>query len=176
MTQMSNETVLTPGGCLGRVLTWVGSAWLALIIIAGLGAFRGSPLDEIVSIVGASLVPAVLLIAAGTALRRRQKAVERQAEPVVVPRRPQGPRRPPPPAPVKKPAPRAPEPPAYGVPEPDQDDLRERLESGAEDEFDPASHPMFDFDFGIGAGGMPKTSKEMIEEAKRRLREQDPPN
>ena len=74
---------INPVGCLGRVLTVVGTLWLGFIILGGIGVLSDVGVSE-GFFAGAfgSAVPGVLLLWAGRALRRRARTMQTQIEPV----------------------------------------------------------------------------------------------
>jgi len=164
-----DEQSPSAGGRLGRFLTWVGGAWIALVFLAGTGAFRRvGPLEDLFSAVGRSIFPALILLVVGRSLSRRSRTENREVNTVTYrPNQPQ----------VRRPQPAKTPPPAARMPLPvapvilptevDADDLVPE----SHEEFDPASKAMFDIDFESDGQAKPMTSKEMIEEAKRRLEE-----
>ncbi len=69
-----NATV-DAAGCLGRVLTVVGTVWAVIAILASVGILNRFGLGSgFIATAAASLFPAFLLLAAGRALRRRSRA------------------------------------------------------------------------------------------------------
>jgi hypothetical protein len=73
MADQSNN----PVGCLGRVLTFIGVAWLLVVVLAGMGLLSEFGLaGGVVAWVGGSFIPALLLLAAGRALRRRARTMD----------------------------------------------------------------------------------------------------
>ncbi|HEU4917780.1 MAG TPA: hypothetical protein VFV13_14565 [Acidimicrobiia bacterium] len=148
---------IEPVGCLGRLLTLLGILWLGAVVFAGVFGLRDNP-GTIGALIG-STVPALLFIAAGRALSRRA-AARRETVPVTPPaERPfrtstssadwSAPKSPTPVAPPSAP-PSAPSRPARPAP-------------AAEPEPDtpPSLPPPL-------TPPPPKTSQEMIEEARRR--------
>jgi hypothetical protein len=82
MADQSNN----PVGCLGRVLTFLGSFWLIIVVLAGMGVLSEFGLGgEIFAWVGGTIIPALLLLAAGRALRRRARAMEQETTVIVAP-------------------------------------------------------------------------------------------
>jgi hypothetical protein len=75
-----------PVGCLGRVLTFLGVIWLAFVVLGSIGLLSEVGIGEgfFVGAVG-SAIPAVLLLAAGRALRRRGRTIDEQSRPAPVP-------------------------------------------------------------------------------------------
>lgn len=74
---------INPVGCLGRVLTILGTLWLGFVVLAGIGVLSDVGISE-GFFAGAfgSAIPGVLLLWAGRALRRRARTMEAQIEPV----------------------------------------------------------------------------------------------
>ena len=74
---------INPVGCLGRILTILGTLWLGFIVLGGIGVLSEMGISE-GFFAGAfgSAIPAVLLLWAGRVLRRRARTMETQAEPV----------------------------------------------------------------------------------------------
>jgi len=74
---------INPVGCLGRVLTILGTLWLGFVVLAGLGVLSDVGVSE-GFFAGAfgSAIPGVLLLWAGRVLRRRARTMETQIEPV----------------------------------------------------------------------------------------------
>jgi hypothetical protein len=161
----------------------VGAVWLGLVMLSGLSVVRGGSLEGFFAAVGGGFVPALALIAMGRAIRRRAALAEASGS-TPVPQRPKPIPAPPPQAPrPQQPSPVAPRtssepaantsaapPPSPRVVSPREAEARAM---DTADDFDPAGEDMFDIDFGIEGGMPPKSSKEMIEEAKRRLSEFD---
>ena len=74
---------INPVGCLGRVLTILGTLWLGFVLLAGLGVLSDVGVSE-GFFAGAfgSAIPGVLFLWAGRVLRRRARTMETQIEPV----------------------------------------------------------------------------------------------
>jgi hypothetical protein len=73
MADQSNN----PVGCLGRVVTFVGVAWLLVVVLAGVGLLSEfGPAGGVVAWVSGSFIPALLLLAAGRAIRRRARTMD----------------------------------------------------------------------------------------------------
>ena len=73
MADQSNN----PVGCLGRVLTFIGVVWLLIVVLAGMGLVSEfGPAGGVIAWVGGSFIPALLLLAAGRALRRRARSMD----------------------------------------------------------------------------------------------------
>ena len=79
---MADQNV-NPVGCLGRVLTILGTLWLGFLVLAGIGVLSDVGVRE-GFFAGAfgSAIPGVLLLWAGRVLRRRARTMETQIEPV----------------------------------------------------------------------------------------------
>lgn len=77
---------INPVGCLGRVLTILGTLWLGFVVLAGIGVLSDVGISE-GFFAGAfgSAIPGVLLLWAGRALRRRARTMATQIEPAPVP-------------------------------------------------------------------------------------------
>lgn len=161
-----NATV-DAAGCLGRVLTAVGTVWAVIAILASVGILNRFGLGSgFIATAAASLFPAFLLLAAGRALRRRSR-VTRVDQPAPtrtgskrVPSSRQTPAQqapipaPAPPKPAAAPAPRA-KPAGIDIPEPTPPDTATPSEASAD------QLPAVPI-------GHPKTSEELIEEARKR--------
>ncbi len=78
---MADQNV-NPVGCLGRVLTILGTLWLGFLVLGGIGVLSDVGISE-GFFAGAfgSAIPGVLLLWAGRALRRRARTMETQIEP-----------------------------------------------------------------------------------------------
>ena len=74
---------INPVGCLGRILTIVGTLWLGFRVLGGIGVLADVGVSE-GFFAGAfgSAIPGVILLWAGRALRRRARTMETQIEPV----------------------------------------------------------------------------------------------
>ncbi|MCZ6740005.1 MAG: hypothetical protein O7C01_09610 [Actinobacteria bacterium] len=150
---------------LGRILSTVGSVWIALYFIARFFDFGGTPLGDILESFGSSFFVPILLLFAGRTIQRRSRRTsledasmsspESQSTPPPAPR--PAPSRPAPPPPVIKPAPVDPAP-------VDMDELAEAIGFDASEET--TSLP------GVEVEG-PKTSAEMIADAHRRYENDD---
>lgn len=165
-----------PVGCLGRVLTILGVVWFAIVVLGGIGVLSEVGLSEgfFAGAVG-SVIPAVLLLAAGRALRRRARTIDEQSRPAPVPTAPaSGEKRVPtirteepaevitPPIlsdsspPPTRTRPKTPSRPAQPVPAPEVvPDLE--TGSGSDTDLSPIPRP-----------SSPKTSREMIDEARKK--------
>ncbi|HET7846606.1 MAG TPA: hypothetical protein VFL72_03875 [Acidimicrobiia bacterium] len=164
------ERESNPSATLGTVLSWIGFLWLGFAVLWGMGAidmlgFSGS----LASAIGSTVFPAIILIGIGRALRRRALAsgetirpdvsqVPGATPPIIPETRPRyDPPRPTTPAAPPKPAPTPPPPPKPVVAEPAEavlpDDQGLRSEPGQDPGLTPSA---------------PKTSQELIEEARRR--------
>ncbi len=73
MADQQNVTI-DAAGCLGRVFTAVGVVWLMIAILVSLGVLNRSGFGGgVIAVMAGSIFPALLLIAAGRALRRRSR-------------------------------------------------------------------------------------------------------
>jgi hypothetical protein len=80
---------LNPVGCLGRALTFLGIVWIGIIILGSIGLLSELGMTgDFLAGIGGSIIPGLLLLAAGRGLRRRAKTMEGQPGPVIAP--PQG--------------------------------------------------------------------------------------
>lgn len=150
---------------LGRILSTVGSVWIALYFIARFFDFGGTPLGDILESFGSSFFVPILLLFAGRSILRRSRRTsvedalgskpESQSTPPPAPR--PAPSRPAPPPPVIKPAPVDPAP-------VDMDELAEAIGFDASEET--PSLPDVEVEG-------PKTSAEMIADAHRRNENDD---
>jgi len=150
---------------LGRILSTVGSVWIALYFIARFFDFGGTPLGDILESFGSSFFVPILLLFAGRTIQRRSRRTsvedasmsspESQSTPPPAPR--PAPSRPAPPPPVIKPAPVDPAP-------VDMDELAEAIGFDASEET--TSLPELEVEG-------PKTSAEMIADAHRRYENDD---
>jgi len=77
---------INPVGCLGRVLTILGTLWLGFLVLGGIGILSDVGISE-GFFAGAfgSAIPGVLFLWAGRALRRRARTMQTQIEPVAPP-------------------------------------------------------------------------------------------
>ena len=150
---------------MGRILSTVGSVWIALYFIARFFDFGGTPLGDILESFGSSFFVPILLLFAGRTIQRRSRRTsvedalgskpESQSTPPPAPR--PAPSRPAPPPPVIKPAPVDPAP-------VDMDELAEAIGFDASEET--TSLPDVEVEG-------PKTSAEMIADAHRRNENDD---
>lgn len=60
-------------GCLGRMLTFLGLVWIGLIVLGGIGILSRLGVREpfIAGLVGTSIIPGLFFLASGRVLRRR---------------------------------------------------------------------------------------------------------
>jgi hypothetical protein len=82
---MADQNV-TGAGCLGRALTVFGILWIGVIVLGGIGilselGFR----PDFLAGFGGSIIPALVLLAAGRALRRRAATMNEEPEPIPAP-------------------------------------------------------------------------------------------
>jgi hypothetical protein len=138
---------IEPAGCLGRALTLLGVIWLAAVVFAGVAGLRDEA-GTLSALIG-STVPAFILIAVGRVLSRR--AAERREQPTL-------PQPTTPPTEPRVTSPAAPPPqPSQVIPKPAKSTPAPAPQPDALPELAPPSAP-----------SPPKTSQEMIEEARRR--------
>ncbi|HET9203916.1 MAG TPA: hypothetical protein VFP67_12345 [Acidimicrobiia bacterium] len=146
-----------PVGCLGRLLTLLGVIWLGFVVFAGIFGLRDDP-GTIGALIG-STIPALLFLAAGRALRRRAAAGKEEG-PVTQPvDRPFRTSRSPAESPAASPA--TPTRPASAPPS--APSRPERPAPSAE----PVADPLLQTPPPL-TPSPPKTSQEMIEEARKR--------
>lgn len=182
-------------GCLGRVLTFFGLVWIAIIILGGMGLLSDAGFSgEFLAGFGGSIIPGLLLLGAGRALRRRAVAMDDQSaatptpdqlhtegsrvpsirlEPTPAPPRPPTPITfPLPPTESAPPKPSAPKPPA---PKPravdpivERPDVAKSIESAVSGVEEASEEPTREgTPFGVEPGRH-KTSQELVDEARRR--------
>lgn len=173
---MSEGRRLSPGGCLGNVLIWVGIVWLVFAGLAGFGLMRETGSSSPIGFMVGSMVPAVIFILVGRAFKKST----RSGTDVVVVTRPNAARASLPPPPSSSPAPPPPTPtapqpvPQTQASELDADDIHEDLFAAGladamDDPLEPESVIDPEYDRTLSSEGRPLTSEEMIEEAKKRL-------
>ncbi|MGC2240795.1 MAG: hypothetical protein WA726_08150 [Acidimicrobiia bacterium] len=180
-------------GCFGQALSLIGFAWAGLVVLGGLGILEGLGMSPaLVAGLAGSIIPAFLFIAVGRAIRSRSRRETRRASPTGAStpgpvradpsgRRPNLPATPPilpgrieprPVVPPANPAP-APRPTMRSEPSP------KRPVVTAQTDETPAPRPTHEPDFRVEypsttprstTPGMarPKTSQEMIEEARKK--------
>jgi hypothetical protein len=182
-------------GCLGRVLTFFGVVWIAIIVLGGMGLLSDTGFSgEFLAGFGGSIIPGLLLLGAGRALRRRAAAMEDQSastptpdqlhtegsrvpsirlEPTPAPPRPPTPITfPLPPTESTPPKPSAPKPPAKPRPvDPiveTRRDVAKSIESALSGLEEVSEEPTRESTpFGVEPGRH-KTSQELVDEARRR--------
>jgi hypothetical protein len=157
-----------PSATLGRILSWVGFLWFGAAVLQGSGVLDALGLSgSIFTRIESTVFPAIILIGIGRALRRRALASEEtirpdvsrspDATPPIIPETRPRYDLPPPTAPAApKPAPRPVTPPRAVVVEPVEAVLPDHSVGSAPVQ-DPGSTPK-----------PPKTSQELIEEARQR--------
>jgi len=173
-------------GCLGRMLTFFGMVWIAIIVLGGIGVLsRLGMSGDFLAGFGGSIIPALFLLGAGRALRRRATTMSEQPESMPMPdvQSSEGRRvpsiRPEPSAPSPIPRPIPVPPPAATLPKTVQPrprpvdpiakarrDVAERLEeavSGLEEPTRVPSPASID-----EKSSRPKTSQELVDEARKR--------
>ena len=68
-----------PVGCLGRVLTLLGVIWIGIVVLGSIGLLAEFGLGGgILAWISGTIIPALLLLFAGRALRRRARTMEEQ--------------------------------------------------------------------------------------------------
>lgn len=73
-------------GCLGRALSLMGLAWVGAVVLAGLGILDRLGLSPaLLAGLTGSIIPAFVLIAVGRAIRSRSRSETRKTYPVGVP-------------------------------------------------------------------------------------------
>jgi len=159
----------SPAATLGAALSWIGYVWFVFAVLWGLGAIQALGVSgPIASGIGTTIFPAIVMIGVGRAIRRRARPAEDSIRPDVaapirippiLPRtdtsyelpRPTVPTAPKPPRPVTAPRKVADKPMGVAAA---QESGEETTPPGLESVTKPA--------------GRPKTSQELIEEARRR--------
>ena len=181
-------------GCLGRMLTFVGLVWIGLIVLGGIGILSRLGVREpfIAGLVGTSIIPGLFFLASGRVLRRRAATMaepEGQSASTPVPdqelskskgvksirldptARPT-PSTPPMPIPVPIPEPTPPRP-AQQRPRPvdpiakARRDVAKSLEEAVAGLQEPSEPSQESGSIG-GKSPRPKTSQELVDEARRR--------
>jgi hypothetical protein len=143
---------LDGAGCLGRVLTLLGVIWLAVVVFAGLFGLRDNA-GSFATIIGSTL-PALILIGVGRTMSRR--AAERRDAPAL----------PQPAAPTTPPSTRQMEPPP-AAPAPSRSQPSEVFPKPARSAPSPEPDAPIDVP-SPPALSPPKSSQEMIDEARKR--------
>jgi len=180
-------------GCLGRALTILGIVWIGIIVLGGIGLLSDLEMTAgFLAGIGGSIIPGLLLLTAGRALRRRAKTMEPQAGPVpgttTQPQVPEkrvptsrsesptstGPTTIPNPLPPRLPAPQAPKPPVKPAPvpvepvPPSRRDVTRRLEEAIPPlDDDPTDSTRQNYPMALEPPP-PKTSQELIDEARKK--------
>ncbi len=149
-------------------MSWIGSIWLIFSVLWGLGALQALGLSgSIASAIGRTILPAFILIGVGRSVRKRARSVEDPVQPdvarepvptpVILPRTDTGYETPRPIA-TSAPTPQRP----IAVPEKARD---KSIEVAAQ----PGKKIPISADTGQAPGSSrPKTSQELIEDARRR--------
>ncbi len=173
-------------GCLGRVLTGIGVIWGTIAVLASLGVLNRAGFGGgfLATALG-SLFPAVLLLAAGRALRKRSQAVRPVGTPVgdvekrVPSSRPVPAQRAPIPAPIPDPLP-SPPPQQKPAPRPVEPVADEPLPvpppapaTTTSSPSTPTPAPRPSTRSAVESTGELRSSREMIEDAKKRWGRQD---
>ncbi len=145
---------------LGKILSGIGSVWIALYFLSRFVNVGGTPLGDILAFFGSNFFIPIALLFAGRSIRRRSRRVS--VEDVLgSPTEKPEPSPPPPPRPVQ--ARPAPPPPRPVEPEPvDMDELADATG------FDRSEEIVSPSDIEVEEAGR-KTSDEMIAEAHRRF-------
>lgn len=166
---MAEPAQVTGLGSLGRLLSFFGYVWVGLILFGRFGILGELGLDiRILGSIGGSIIPGFVLIAAGRALKKRGKVVQEKAESEEATGQEPAPDRPRPPV-AETPKPPAPKPtPQKPTPaKPPTATSRSLEDVLGEMESDSDSH-----DIPIASADdvevVPKTSAEMLEEARRK--------
>jgi hypothetical protein len=168
---MSDNRTVSPGGCLGNVLIWIGIVWLVFAGFAGFGLMRESGSSAPIGFMIGSLVPATIFILVGRAFKKGSQTGSGTVvgrPPTAAPPARQAPPQPAPPRAQPAPAPVEP------LPSLDADDIHEdrfaeTLADAMDDPLDPEPGVQPEYESSLEMGDRPLTSEEMIEEAKRRL-------
>jgi hypothetical protein len=80
------EQNVNPLAVLGRLLTFFGVVWFGIVVLGGIGLLSELGMSgDFLAGVGGSVIPALILITAGRALRRRARATEDRRSPTPVP-------------------------------------------------------------------------------------------
>lgn len=180
---------------MGRALTWIGAAWMALIVL-GIGGMlsEGGALGEVGDFIAGGFVPALVLLGAGRAIKNRagagkggkgsgevvlgtppqakkEKAKSAPTPPILPGQSPQPVQKPPEPKPVQK----KPEPKPKERPVPSRTLEEVLAEQGLDLDEEPtesARQPTVPHEYEktmpSSVEHPPKTSQEMIEEARRK--------
>jgi type IV secretory pathway VirB10-like protein len=177
-------------GCLGNILTTFGFLWIGFIVLVGMGVLSETGMSGgFAAGIGGSILPGLLLLAAGRAVRRRARTIEARNVPIptVDDSTSEGKRVPSiRPEPLERPAPTVsrtsiPAPLPEPVPKPDQP-LPQRVEPVPKtrrgptknvEESAPHGGGVSPDDASIGpkpdqGASRPKTSQELVDEARRR--------
>jgi len=170
------NTTVDAVGCLGRVLTSIGAVWGLIAILASIGVLNRIGLGSgFIAAATGSLIPAILLLAAGRALRRRSRAArpdlpvppEATARRVPSSRQPPAQQSPiPPPSTLPTPPRPAPPPPRPKPVISSIEDPEPTARTAVSPSIDPAPGPAGGAP--VAPAGRPKTSEELIEEARKR--------
>lgn len=170
---MSDGRRLSPGGCLGNVLIWVGIVWLVFAGLAGFGLMRETGSSTPIGFMVGSMVPAVIFILVGRAFKKSSRSatdVVVVTRPTAAPQLPPQPQSlpPPPPPAAPQPAPKT-EPSDLDADDIHEDRFAASLADAMDDPLEPESVIDPQYDDTLSAEDRPLSSEEMIEEAKRRL-------
>jgi len=70
-------------GCLGNILTTFGFLWIGFIVLVGMGVLSETGMSGgFAAGIGGSILPGLLLLAAGRAVRRRARTIEARTAPM----------------------------------------------------------------------------------------------
>jgi len=174
------KVTLDAAGCLGRVLTVLGFIWIGIVALGGMGllaelGFSG----EFLAGVGGTIVPGLLLLFAGRSLSRRVAktqattvAVPGGAKPPVAPASRVPTSRPKPaqqaPIPISLPAEEKPPPRSVVKPAPSARPIPEPTAETGDAVEEPLSMLKDPAAFLPSGSSRPKTSQEMIDEARKK--------
>ena len=163
MTLMA-DSEQSSAATLGTALSWVGYAWFVFAVLWAMGAPQGLGVSgELASSIGSTIFPSIVLIGVGRALRRRARVVESPdsfGTPPTVPRPDASYELTPPPAPAPPKPARTVAPPkkVVAAPTPVVTAPEPGVEPPPSEEPGPVTKP----------AAPPKTSQELIEEARQR--------
>ena len=160
---------------LGKIISGIGSVWIALYFLSRFLNVGGTPLGDILAFFGSTFFIPIALLFTGRAIKRRSRQVTMEdalgsgtvatERSIPAPSPPSEPRSSPPPEPAPPeplPRPAPPEPPSDTSSRPvDMDELAEAIGFDSSDDSDAASDSMEE---SVG----PMTSEEMIADAHRR--------
>ncbi len=77
------EQSINPVGCLGRLLTFLGVVWIGVVVLGSIGLLAEFGLSGgILAWISGTIIPALLLLVAGRALRRRARTIDERSAPI----------------------------------------------------------------------------------------------